>query len=130
MDINALTPEELRDLAAKKEAAELHRSHIPECDRIEHQSLSALKPWERAVEVDDTTYIVDMRRLKDTKCLRLILNAKEHESEKAFIDAFDYIFASIDDQITAVVTDEMGYDDAERHYEIERKLFEAIQAKN
>lgn len=132
MDATEMTPEELRLLAARKEAVSLHRSHIPEDER---PPLTAVvcgrEPWSRDVEVDGVTYRVDMRRLKSRKFMRMAVAANADDAPLSLkLDLFDYVFEPEEGQILDEVTRRVGYEDFEVYYDICAKLFEAVGAKN
>ena len=127
-DIYEMTPDELRDYAARKEAVELHRSHIPDADR---PPVSRPAPWERAVEVDGVRYVVDMRRFKSRRFMRMVVAANADGAPLAAkLDLFDYVFEPMEEQILDEVERRVGYEDFEVYYEICGKLFEAVEAKN
>lgn len=132
MDFNDMTPDEIRAYAARKEAAELHRSHIVD---YEPDGLAAARrsrlPWERAVDVDGTVYTVDMRRFKSRKFMRMALAANaEGASVGDKLDLFDYLFEPMEKQILATVEQNVGYEDFEEYYDICGKIFEAVEGKN
>ena len=130
-DIRDMTAEELRAYAAKKEAMELHRSHIPEEDRSREAPAARRAPWERDVEVDGTVFTVDMRRFKSRRFMRLALAANDEGATAADqIDLFDYAFEPVEDQILAEVERRVGYEDFEEYYGLCGKIFEAVEAKN
>ncbi len=130
MEIGDMTPQELRDLAARKEAAELHRSHLPEADRAGRREPRKRNPWDREVEIDGTTYVVDMRRFKSREFMRRGLALSEESPVADKVGLLDWLFEPIEDQILAEVEREVGYEDFDRYYEICNALFEAVQAKN
>lgn len=135
MNIDDMTPDELRELAAKKEAVELHRSHIgADADgRFEVVARSRVRrePWEREVEVDGVGYVVDMRRFKSRRFMRMAMTAYDESSTtEQKLDLFDYVFEPVEKQILAEVERRVGYEDFEAYYDICGKIFEAVEAKN
>lgn len=131
----AMSPEELRDLAARKEAAR----YFPEPSVPDHpggfRAVGAprLQPWERDIEVDGHAYRVDMRPLKSREFLRRAVEIKEgglDKTQSAQFELMDFVLEPVSDEIERVVSSEMGYVDAERYYEIASRLFEEMQAKN
>lgn len=135
MNIENMTPEEIRSYAARKEAAELHLSHIGADAAVAPAGFAAvdggLEPWERAVEVDGVRYTVDMRRLKSRRFVRMAVeaNAEDAPMLKKF-DLFDYIFEPMSEQIAQAVVRKMGYEDFEEYYRICSEIFEALGIKN
>lgn len=130
MDLDSMTPEEIRAYAARKEAAELHRSHIGEDARGALSAVEA-KPWTRAVEVDGVSYSVDMRRFKSRRFMRMALAANADGATTAEkLDLFDYLFEPVEKQILATVEQRVGYEDFEAYYDICAKIFEAVEGKN
>lgn len=130
MDLDSMTPEEIRAYAARKEAAELHRSHIGE-EAQGALSVVEAKPWTRAVEVDGVSYSVDMRRFKSRRFMRMALAANADGATTAEkLDLFDYLFEPVEKQILATVERRVGYEDFEAYYEICAKIFEAVEGKN
>ena len=135
MGIDDMTPEELRELAAKKEAIELHRSHIgadadPRFEVVD-RAAGRREPWEREVEVDGVRYTVDMRRFKSRRFMRMTMKAADEAADfGAKLDLFDYAFEPMEKQILAEVERRVGYEDFEAYYDICGKIFEAVEAKN
>lgn len=132
MDFSDMTPDEIRAYAARKEAVELHRSHIDASERRDPAPVvSMAKPWEREVEVDGTSYTVDMRRFKSRRFMRMAMIAGgEGASFADQLDLFDYVFEPVEAQILAKVEHEVGYEDFEAYYDICAKIFEAVEGKN
>lgn len=134
MRIEDMTPEELREYAARKEAVELHRAHIgPEGAGAvaDPEPPAERQPWEREVEVDGVTYVVDMRPFRSREFMRMALEARGHEDDASFgIRLFDMCFGPIEDQILAEVERRVGYEDFSVYYEICGRIFEAVEAKN
>lgn len=129
MDIESMTPEEIREYAARKEANSLYKAHVDiEGTRAEK------KPYERDVTVRDHTYRVDMRRVKDRTTMKKILevNSIESEEERAIanIDLMDYVFEPLSKEIEEQVRLEVGYVDFEIYYTICAELYEAVGGKN
>ena len=135
MGIDDMTPEELRELAAKKEAIELHRSHIgadadPRFEVVD-RAAGRREPWEREVEVDGVRYTVDMRRFKSRKFMHMAVRANDDSATlEQKLELFDYVFEPMERQILAEVERRVGYEDFEAYYDICGKIFEAVEAKN
>lgn len=135
MGIDDMTPEELRELAAKKEAVELHRSHIgADADQrfeVVAKAAGRREPWERKVEVDGVRYTVDMRRFKSRKFMHMAVRANDDSATlEQKLELFDYVFEPMERQILAEVERRVGYEDFEAYYDICGKVFEAVEAKN
>lgn len=131
MDLESMTPDEIRDYAARKEAVELHRSHLGE----DAPRLSAVrggrKPWERDVEVDGVAYTVDMRRFKSREFVRRAARVNDDSSTFADkLEFFDYLFEPMEDQILAEVERRVAFEDYGTYYDICSAIFEAVEAKN
>mgnify|MGYP004700834367 CR=1 FL=1 len=165
MDVNAMTPEQLREMAESKERM---RAHLEEqylgykpaiLDFDAAAKRQKLEPWEKAVVVEGTEYVLDMRRFKSRKVLKQIASAqratqkRNHVYEKAIrsgmteeeatskanegvsIDEqLGYMTAmlgeDVEDRVAEAVTAKMGYDDIEEIMRIEQLLIEAAQLKN
>lgn len=131
MGIEDMTAQELRELAARKEAAQLHLGHLPEEDRARPGKKRApLEPWERVVEVGGVPFTVDMRPFRSREFMRRALSISDETPAEEKLDLFDFLFAPVEKQILAEVEREIGYEDYDRYYEICAALFEAVQAKN
>lgn len=136
MDLESMTPDEIRAYAARKEATELHRSHIGG-DEPAPVAGSPAAPaperhaWERDVEVDGVTFTVDMRRFRSREFMRRALSMKSDKvAAEDQLALFDYCFEPVEGQILAEVERRVGYEDYMAYYEICAKLFEAVEAKN
>lgn len=130
MGVEDMTPDELRALAARKEAVELHRSHIPQ-DEAPVRGSGAREPWERDVEVDGTTYTVDMRRFRSRDFMRRAIAMQGGgASVSEQLDLFDYCFEPMEGQILAETVRRAGFEDFDVYYGICSAIFEAVEAKN
>lgn len=146
MDINELTPEELRQIAAQKETASLISKHTGDSDsaakltpdrfvmvEMDTTETQERKPYERDVEVGGHVYRVDMRTFKSRDFNKAALaanNATGTDQAEKQIALMDYAFASIEGEIAAQVEQEMGYVDFEKYYEICSELFLKLDLKN
>lgn len=144
MDIESMTPEQLRAYAAEKEAAhdELVSRYmdIPAAPRPKEVDGGAKSmPWERTIEFEGVPYVLDMRRVKDERFVRLLaaMQASAEGSGKGsanlqrVLDMYDFIFADIIDGIRANVETKFGYRDYEEIFRIENGIFQQIEeAKN
>lgn len=141
MNIDDMTPEELREYAAKKEerAQAVREAYLQETPITPLPTPPA--PWEKRVDIDDLTVWVDMRRMKSRRAV-ILLNAYNNSIVKhsdgtqqagitETLNLVDYLFSGeVDRAVEAYVTDKYGYDDAEAIYAIEGRIMEAIDAKN
>lgn len=165
MDINEMTPEQLREMA---EAKERMRAHLEEqylgykpavLEFGSPAKRQTLEPWEKAVEVEGTEYVLDMRRFKSRKVLKEIARAQRDSKKRNRIfeeavrsgmseeeatreankdvdieDQLGYLAAmlgeDVEDRVAEAVTAKMGYDDIEEIVRIEQLLIEAAQLKN
>lgn len=165
MDINEMTPEQLREMAEAKERMRAHleeqylgyKPTILEFDSPAKRQ--TLEPWEKAVEVEGTEYVLDMRRFKSRKVLKEIARAQRDSKKRNRIfeeavrsgmseeeatreankdvdieDQLGYLAAmlgeDVEDRVAEAVTAKMGYDDIEEIVRIEQLLIEAAQLKN
>lgn len=165
MDVNEMTPEQLREMAESKERM---RAHLEEqyldykpaiLDFDAAAKRQKLEPWEKAVVVEGTEYVLDMRRFKSRKVLKQIARAQRESAsrnslyEKAIrsgmteaeataaanegvsIDEqLGYLTAmlgeEVEDRVAEAVTAKMGYDDIEEIVRIEGLLIESASLKN
>ena len=138
MDIENMTPDELREYAAEKERRreELTARYMGRPAKAPGLQLAA-EPWERDIEFEGETYRVDMRRVKSREFIRRFGAVQRHQQrgEEIPIDEllglYDYLFSGkVDDRVVEVVTAKMGYEDFEEISRIENALLEAIDLKN
>lgn len=165
MDINEMTPEQLREMAEAKERMRAHLeeqylSYKPAILEFDSPAKrQTLEPWEKAVEVEGTEYVLDMRRFKSRKVLKEIARAQRDSKKRNRIfeeavrsgmseeeatreankdvdieDQLGYLAAmlgeDVEDRVAEAVTAKMGYDDIEEIVRIEQLLIEAAQLKN
>lgn len=165
MDINEMTPEQLREMAEAKERMRAHleeqylgyKPAILEFDSPANRQ--KLEPWQKAVEVEGTEYVLDMRRFKSRKVLKEIARAQRDSKKRNRVyeeavrsgmseeeatresnkdvdieDQLGYLAAmlgeDVEDRVAEAVTAKMGYDDIEEIVRIEQLLIEAAQLKN
>lgn len=139
MNIDEMTPEQLREYAAKKDAARkaLENRYIDdgEVAATEHQRA----PWEQLVEFEGEGYWVDVRRTKSMSFVRQFAKVQRSQKESkdgtpdidAVIGMMDTLFAGeTHDSVVAHVVAEKGYDDFEEIYRIEAALMEGLDLKN
>ena len=165
MDVNEMTPEQLREMAESKERM---REHLEEkylgykpaiLDFDAAAKRQKLEPWEKAVVVEGTEYVLDMRRFKSRKVLKEIAKAqratqkRNHVYEEAIRSGMSEEDATaaandgvsideqlsyltvmlgedVEDKVAEAVTAKMGYDDFEEIIRIEELLIETARLKN
>lgn len=132
MNVEDMTPEQLREYALAKEARreELTARYM---DREPAPAIAAKNPWERDVEFEGETYRVDMRRVKTREFLRAIARFQGADDVPIAdtLALYDLVFGGeVDDKVCRVVVTKMGYEDYEEIMRIESGIFEAIDLKN
>lgn len=165
MDVNEMTPEQLREMAESKERM---RAHLEEqylgykpaiLDFDAAAKRQKLEPWQKAVVVEGTEYVLDMRRFKSRKVLKEIARAQRDSKKRNRVyeeavlsgmseeeatreankdvdieDQLGYLAAmlgeDVEDRVAEAVTAKMGYDDIEEIVRIEQLLIESAQLKN
>lgn len=165
MDVNEMTPEQLREMAESKERM---RAHLEEqylgykpaiLDFDAAAKRQKLEPWQKAVVVEGTEYVLDMRRFKSRKVLKQIARAQRESAsrnsvyEKAIRSGMTEAEATaaanegvsideqlgyltvmlgedVEDRVAEAVTAKMGYDDIEEIVRIEGLLIESASLKN
>lgn len=137
MDVNEMTPEQLRAFAAEKERAHDNIVNmymdVPRSSSVRDE---APEPWEKDVEFEGEVYRIDMRRLKSRRFFELFGRVqKGMERDRGadvadMMELFSFLFYNIDDKVERIAIEKCGYDDFEEIYRIETALFEAVQAKN
>lgn len=116
--MDGITPEQLREMAAKMEA---------EGDR----GFVVVEPQDsiRHIEVDGVSLDIDVRRLKDYRTLSLIAKV-EGGDQFAAIQLFDFLLGDQRDKAVKAMTDENDYCDAGAFLKLCSKVLEAAGAKN
>lgn len=165
MDVNEMTPEQLREMAESKERM---REHLEEkylgykpaiLDFDAAAKRQKLEPWEKAVVVEGTEYVLDMRRFKSRKVLKEIAKAQRATQKRSHIyeeairsgmseddataaanegvsidEQLCYLTVmlgeDVEDKVAEAVTAKMGYDDFEEIIRIEELLIETARLKN
>lgn len=138
MNIEDMTPEQLRDYAlAKEEQRKAITARYMGYEQDEPETAPTRQPWERDVEFEGEVYRVDVRRIKSREFIRMFakFQAYEKRGEDAPVaDAlalYDYVFSGdVDAKVCEVVRAKMGYEDFEEIMRIENGLFENIDLKN
>ena len=132
MNVEDMTPEQLREYALAKEARreELTARYM---GREPAPAIAAKNPWDRDVEFEGETYRVDMRRVKTREFLRAIARFQGADDVPIAdtLALYDLVFGGeVDDKVCRVVVAKMGYEDYEEIMRIESGIFEAIDLKN
>ncbi len=138
MNIEDMTPEQLREYAlAKENQREAITARYMDRKPAPVVQVSPAKPWEREVEFEGKAYRVDMRRMKSREFVRMFAEFQKHlnRGEEAPISdslaIYDYVFGGeVDDRVCEVVRAKMGYEDFEEIMRIENALLEACNVKN
>ena len=151
MNIEDMTPEQLREYATAKEmqretitAHYMNRSAgeaidpKPQLTNLGGFATVEVKhPYEHDVEFEGETYRVDMRRIKSREFIRMFAEFQDYErkGEDAPISCalalYDFVFGGkVDDKVCEVVKAKMGYEDFEEIMRIENELFEHLEVKN
>ena len=138
MNIEDMTPEQLREYALAKEAQReaitaRYMDREPNWNVVEGNK----KPYENDIEFEGETYRVDMRRVKSREFVRMFgkLQQYANKGEDAPISdtlaLYDHVFGgAADDKVCDVVERKLGYHDFEEIMRIESALFESIDLKN
>lgn len=138
MNIEDMTPEQLREYATAKES---RREAITAryMDREPNLQLvqGSKEPWEKDIEFEGEVYRVDMRRIKSREFIRMFGKFQKYSDEgkdapvSDALALYDFVFGGkVDDKVCDVVKAKMGYEDFEEIMRIENALFEGIEVKN
>ncbi len=134
MNIEDMTPEELRAYAADKEQ---RRSSLVDRYMNRERGTATPEPWEKAVEFEGETYLVDMRRTSSREFLRRFASYSKALREDGDVpidltlDMLDYVFGGkVDEKVEKVVREKLGFDDFTEIYRIESALLDGIEVKN
>lgn len=150
MNIEDMTPEELREYAAEKEARRkaLEKRYIGDGGSEGGEPPTAVEkarkpwekerrePWEKPVEVDGVTYWVDMRTAKSERFVKRLSDVQRElkadgDAEIALmLDLYEFLLGPECRHVTEVVTEAVGYDDFVEIYAIKQKIFDSIDLKN
>lgn len=141
MDVNEMTPEQLREMA---EAKERMRAHLEEqylgykpaiIDFDAAAKRQELEPWEKPVEVEGTEYILDMRRFKSRKVLKALARAQRDSKkrnrifEEAVRSGMSEEEATREANKDVDIEDQLGYLAAMLGEDVEDRVAEAVTAK-
>lgn len=145
MNIEDMTPEQLREYATAKEARRenltAHYMNRATGEAIDPEPkftmLDCKHPYENDIEFEGETYRVDMRRIKSREFIRMFAEFQDYgrKGEDAPISCalalYDFVFGGkVDDKVCEVVKAKMGYEDFEEIMRIENELFNHLEVKN
>lgn len=133
MDVSNMTAAQLRELAEQKEnsRANLEAKYLDFVDKKPEHA-----PYERVIEFEGEEYVVDMRRIKSREFMRCMARVSDAgkdnpEAITPVLALYDFVFSgNVDNHVVEVVTNKLGYDDAEEIMRIESALLEKLDAKN
>ncbi len=142
MDINEMTPEQLREMAESKERmrAQLEEKYLgfspaPVVEFDPAAKRQALQPWEKAVEVEGVEYVLDMRRFRSRKVLKQIARAQRESKERNEVYEKAIRSGMTEEEAAAAanegvsIDEQLGYLTAMLGEGVEDKVAEAVTAK-
>ena len=142
MDINEMTPEQLREMAESKERMRAHLEErylgftpAPVVEFDHSAKRQALQPWEKAVEVEGVEYTLDMRRFRSRKVLKQIARAQRESQARNSVYEKAIRSGMTEDEATAAanegvsIDEQLGYLTAMLGEEVEDRVAEAVTAK-
>nr|DAV97160.1 MAG TPA: hypothetical protein [Caudoviricetes sp.] len=142
MDINEMTPEQLREMAESKERMRAHLEErylgftpAPVVEFDPSAKRQALQPWEKAVEVEGVEYTLDMRRFRSRKVLKQIARAQRESQARNSVYEKAIRSGVTEDEATAAanegvsIDEQLGYLTAMLGEEVEDRVAEAVTAK-
>lgn len=136
MNIEELSPEELREYAVAKENAReaLTARYMDRPANL--VELPERKPWERAVEYDGHAFDVDMRKLHSRDFVKKLADLQGMDADQQDFGKQIGLFEAVFDgtrayeQVKAYVTEKCGYEDYIEILRVEGELFNLVDAKN
>lgn len=142
MDINEMTPEQLREMAESKERMRAHLEErylgftpAPVVEFDPSAKRQTLQPWEKAVEVEGVEYTLDMRRFRSRKVLKQIARAQRESKERNEVYEKAIRSGMTEDEATAAanegvsIDEQLSYLTAMLGEEVEDRVAEAVTAK-
>mgnify|MGYP007102569212 FL=1 len=142
MDINEMTPEQLREMAESKERMRAHLEErylgftpAPIVEFDPSAKRQALQPWEKAVEVEGVEYTLDMRRFRSRKVLKQIARAQRGSAARNSVYEKAIRSGMTEEEATAAanegvsIDEQLGYLTAMLGEEVEDRVAEAVTAK-
>lgn len=142
MDINEMTPEQLREMAESKERMRAHLeetylgfSPAPVVEFDPAAKRQALQPWEKAVEVEGVEYVLDMRRFRSRKVLKQIARAQRESQARNSVYEKAIRSGMTEEEATAAanegvsIDEQLGYLTAMLGEDVEDKVAETVTAK-
>lgn len=142
MDVNEMTPEQLREMAESKDRMRAHLEErylgftpAPVVEFDPSAKRQALQPWEKAVEVEGVEYTLDMRRFRSRKVLKQIARAQRESQARNSVYEKAIRSGMTEDEATAAanegvsIDEQLGYLTAMLGEEVEDRVAEAVTAK-
>lgn len=142
MDINEMTPEQLREMAESKERMRAHLEErylgftpAPVVEFDPSAKRQKLDPWQKAVEVEGVEYTLDMRRFRSRKVLKQIARAQRESQARNSVYEKAIRSGMTEDEATAAanegvsIDEQLGYLTAMLGEEVEDRVAEAVTAK-
>lgn len=154
MNIENMTPEQLREYAAQKEAmrANLENKYYDGQTSVSEAAakiastvkdidgnvpvIEQHKPWERPIDVDDEIYWIDSRQVYSERFVVKMAEIQRYikrEGEEPIADMlelFDLVMGSESEHIRNVVIAKTGFDDIREIYRIKEAIFDKLDIKN
>lgn len=136
MNIEELSPEELREYAVAKENAReaLTAKYMSRPANL--VELPERKPWEKTVEYDGHEFDLDMRKLHSRDFVKKLAALQGVDEEEQGFDKQIELFEAVFDgtrayeQVKAYVTEKCGYEDYIEVLRVEGELFTLVDVKN
>ncbi len=125
MEMEEITPEMLREMAAKIERGD---DKVLDIERGDIKAV-AEKPYIRHVGIDGASVDIDMRRVRDYRAMSLIAKVEAGDSFAA-ISLFEFLLGDQKDSAIEQLSDADGFCDAERFVQFCGKLLNEVGAKN
>lgn len=137
MDIENMTPEQIREYAAAREQAreDLTARYMgrEKMEVVPGRGADGDGRFIRHVDFEGVSYPVDMRRVKCRKTMKGLVRLQSQDAPGGsdMIDLMDYIFeGECEDRIVETVNLSKGFDDYEEILRIESGIIEALDLKN
>lgn len=142
MNIEDMTPEQLREYAAEKEARKeaLEAKYISDsaANVVEFKPNPVIhEPWEQPIEFEGETYWIDMHKINSLRFIRKIAevqkDARKHGGEVDTFDAlevFDFALGDEAQHVEEVVIKAKGFDEFREIYRIKEAIFDKLDIKN
>jgi hypothetical protein len=136
MNIEELSPEELREYAVAKENAReaLTAKYMSRPANL--VELPERKPWEKTVEYDGYEFDLDMRKLHSRDFVKKLAELQGVDAEEQGfgkqIELFEAVFDGTRayEQVKAYVIEKCGFEDYIEVLRVEGELFALVDVKN